>query len=152
AAEGGDLVHHSAVVQHPDRPELDPDRDRSPEETPDLLRCCRRGQIPVQMWVAEERVSDGTANAPGLEAGVLEPLRYVEHRAARTQLPHDTASLLSHSIRLQQRMNIDHIVSASSATAEFKRAVRAFAATGQAERLVVLPRAPRIKVLRLLAQ
>ncbi len=49
-------------------------------------------------------------------------------------------------------MNIDHIVSASSATADFKRDVRAFAATGQAERIVVLPRAPRIKVLRVLAQ
>lgn len=49
-------------------------------------------------------------------------------------------------------MNIDNIVSASSATAEFKRDVRAFTATGQADRIVVHPRAPRIKVLRVLAQ
>lgn len=49
-------------------------------------------------------------------------------------------------------MNIDNIVSASGATADFKRDVRAFAATGQAERIVVQPRAPRIKVLRVLAQ
>ena len=49
-------------------------------------------------------------------------------------------------------MNIDHIVGASSATEAFKRDVRAFTATGHAERIVVLPRAPRIKVLRVLAQ
>lgn len=49
-------------------------------------------------------------------------------------------------------MNIDHIVGASSATEAFKRDVRAYAATGHAERIVVNPRAPRIKVLRVLAQ
>lgn len=49
-------------------------------------------------------------------------------------------------------MNIDHIVGASGATEAFKRDVRAFAATGHAERIVVAPRAPRIKVLRVIAQ
>ena len=49
-------------------------------------------------------------------------------------------------------MDIEHILGASSATEDFKRDVRALAATGHAPRIIVLPRAPRIKVLRVIAQ
>ena len=49
-------------------------------------------------------------------------------------------------------MDFQQIVAASSATNDFKRDVRAFAACGHAERIVVTRRVPQVKVLRVVAQ
>jgi hypothetical protein len=49
-------------------------------------------------------------------------------------------------------MEFQQIVTASSATDEFKHAVRSFAATGKADRIVVTRRVPPVKVLRVMAQ
>ena len=49
-------------------------------------------------------------------------------------------------------MHIDHLLAASRATDDFKHDVRAYALSGYAPRIVLLHRAPRIKVLRVIAQ
>src|SRR5262249_32876870 len=62
-----------AVVQHAYRTEVQADGNRSAEELSYLLRRGRGREIPIEMWVAEQRVSHGSANAPGLEPGCFEP-------------------------------------------------------------------------------
>jgi hypothetical protein len=49
-------------------------------------------------------------------------------------------------------MDFRQIVDASSATDDFKHDLRAFAASGHAERIVVTRRVPHVKVLRVLCQ
>jgi hypothetical protein len=53
AAKGGHLVHPAGAVDHADRPELDPHRNRPAEDALHLLRRRRGGEIPVEVWVAE---------------------------------------------------------------------------------------------------
>lgn len=49
-------------------------------------------------------------------------------------------------------MQIDHVLGASRATVAFQRDVRAFIRDGRAERIALARHAPRIKVLRVIAQ
>ena len=51
-----------------------PDRDRALEELSHFLGLGRGGEIPIEMRMAEQRVTHRTTDAPGLEAGLLEPL------------------------------------------------------------------------------
>ena len=66
------LVQRPGAIETPDRPELDPDRDRATEQRLHLGRPRRRCEVPVEMRVAEEGVADGAADAPGLMSRSLE--------------------------------------------------------------------------------
>src|SRR5205823_10701780 len=83
ATEGGDFVHDVVLIQHTDRSELDADRHRSFEKLADLVRRGAGRQIPVEMWMAEQGVAHGSANAPGFESCVLEALRDAAYSLGR---------------------------------------------------------------------
>jgi len=68
-------MHDAELVEHADGTEIQPDRNGTPEELSHLIRRSRGRQIPVEMRVAEQRVTYGPANAPRLEPGGFEPFR-----------------------------------------------------------------------------
>jgi hypothetical protein len=74
-AKSRDLVHHVVMIEDTDGPELDPDRNGALEQLPNLRRLRGRRQIPVEVRMAEQRVANRAADAPGLEARVFQPLR-----------------------------------------------------------------------------
>src|SRR4051812_48350264 len=75
AAKSRDLMHHPTIVEHANGAELDPHRDRTTvtEELTYLLGRGRCREIPVEMRVPQQRVTNGPAHTPGLEALGLEP-------------------------------------------------------------------------------
>src|SRR2546427_768449 len=80
-AEGGDLVQPVVLVEHADRPVLDPHRHRALEQLAHHVGR-RRGRqvelglerIEARILEAEQRVPDRAADAPGLITRILEPL------------------------------------------------------------------------------
>src|SRR5213076_172986 len=78
-AERGDFVRPVVPVQHGDRAVLDAHRDGALEELAHLLRRRRGREIEVVVLEPEQVVPDGAADAPGLEAGVLERLGDLQH-------------------------------------------------------------------------
>src|SRR6185503_14094135 len=90
ATEGGHFVHDTVAVEHANRAEFDADRDRGAgaeylAHSGGMGRGC---QIPIEMALAKERVSDGPANAPGLEPGGFEPPGNVEDVWRRIEVRH----------------------------------------------------------------
>ena len=88
ATKGRDLVHYAILVEDTNGAELDADRDCSPmpKDLTHLLWARGRGEVPVEVLRPKQRVTDGAADAPGLEALCLEPARDIEHLRWRTQL------------------------------------------------------------------
>ena len=85
ATEGRDFVHRAAPVEHADSPEFDSDRNGARKESPHLLGGGSRGQVPVEVRVAEEGISNSAAHAPCLEPLILQSLGDVEDRAWRRE-------------------------------------------------------------------
>ena len=84
------LVHHAGAVEHADRPELDADRNRAPcpNTRRTSIRRGRRREIPIEMRMAEQRVADGSADAPRLESRGFQALRDVENGRRRVKARH----------------------------------------------------------------
>ena len=87
AAKRRDLVVHAVVVEDAHRAELDPHRDCSAaaEDRSHLLGRGARGEVPVQRCAPEQRVADGATDAPGFEAGGLEPRGDLQYAFGGTQ-------------------------------------------------------------------
>ncbi len=86
AAEGGDLVEHVVLAEDADGAVLYADGDGAAEEAAHLLRAGGRGEVPVHGGQAEHGVADGAADGPGVEAGLLEAGRDLEHRRRGVQV------------------------------------------------------------------
>jgi hypothetical protein len=72
APEGGDLVHPVLAVQHADRAKLNADGHGSAEESTHLRRGGRSCQVPVEVSRPQQGIAHGSANAPGVEARLLQ--------------------------------------------------------------------------------
>ena len=79
APEGGHLVDHPEAVEHAHRPVLLPDRRGAAEQRRDLRRRGGRGEIIVRVGVAEQRVAERPAHAPGFVARFLQRASDLEH-------------------------------------------------------------------------
>jgi hypothetical protein len=81
APERRHLMEHPFVVEDADRPELDPDGNRSTsaEHPAHLLGSCRGRDVPVLVRNAQEGVPHAAADAPGLVASGLQLLRDIQH-------------------------------------------------------------------------
>jgi hypothetical protein len=80
-------VHAPVLVEHANGAVLDADRDRAVEQLAHLLGWCGGGDVPfgIAHVVAEQRVADGAAHRPRLEAGLLEASRDATHHGGDRQ-------------------------------------------------------------------
>ena len=78
-SEGGHLVEHSAPVEDAHRAVLLADRSGVAEKAHDLRGRRRGGEIEVGVRVAQERVAERAAHAPGLEPGGLQGACDLQH-------------------------------------------------------------------------
>lgn len=105
------------------------------------------------MGVAQEGVSDGPADAPGLETRVLEAFSDVEdgawwgERGYGGRLGNGPSD-----VYVWAPMNIEPLLAVSGATDEFKASVRQYSTHGKAPLVEAAGFAPAVKVLRVLAQ
>ena len=88
ATKGRHFMHDfAALFENTYGAKGDADGDRTPmaKERTHLLWRGRRGEVPVQVIVAEQCVAHRSAHAPGFIASLLERPRDVEHRGRRRQ-------------------------------------------------------------------
>jgi len=64
STEGGHFVHYACIVENPNGPKINAYRDSAPKKPPDLLGGRSGGQIPVEVLMAQQCVSDGTPDTP----------------------------------------------------------------------------------------
>jgi hypothetical protein len=76
-------MHDVVAVEHPDRAELNPDGYSAPEQLAHLRRGRRRGEIPIEVCLAHECVTHGSADTPGFESRLLERASDVDDLAGR---------------------------------------------------------------------
>jgi hypothetical protein len=101
-------VQHPLPIDYPHGAVLDPDGRGPAEEALHLFGPGRGGEVVVRVRIAEQRVAQGAAHAPGLVPRLFERAGDLEHRLGNVELrrkahvePYDTPaeSAMVNSIR-----------------------------------------------------
>ena len=74
-----DLVHDAFIVEYTDGPECNANGNSPRKKISYLLRARCSRQIPVEMRMPEQRITNSSPYAPRLEASFLERARDLEH-------------------------------------------------------------------------